>query len=354
MENLQSLPETMSVEAIAAIKAKRLAMKRGEVPDGQRNSRRLLREQQLQDDEKQAEVCRRARERERQHRDREEQLLGEKELPGVLRILAKVYDSNKRRLKSKDKAPKPAEKDLSLPMPGMLREVPVVPPQLDPFDLKHSSKYNRYGQERFNRKKPEFDIDPLGSHLKADQAIPGQGHIPAKVEPMKRRSRKPIIVVPASLKSLVTLHNVKQLLQDMHYVSVEEVRQSGDQGSHEVIIERKVQGEIVRYRVIDKVSRLTNEEWERVAAVFALGPRWQFKGWPQRGDPANIFHRVCAFHLHFKNSPVHRDLENLQVTFLSLPQHERHLDCGILMEFWNKLDQHIALHPGQFAFMKAN
>ncbi|KAH8275411.1 hypothetical protein KR026_006745 [Drosophila bipectinata] len=349
MENLQSLPETMSVEAIAAIKAKRLAMKSGEMGDGQRNKRRMVREQQLQEDEKQAEVCRRARERERQHRDREEQLLGEKELPGILRILSKVYDSKKRRLKSKEKAPKPAAKDLSLPMPGMLKEVPVVPPQLDTFDLKHSSKYNRYGQERFNRKKPEFDIDPLGSHLKADHH-----HNPTQLEPKKHRSRKPIIVVPASLKSLVTLHNVKQLLQDMRYVSVEELRQLGVQASHEVIIERKVQGEIVRYRVIDKVSRLTNEEWERVTAVFALGPTWQFKGWPQRGDPANIFHRVCAFHLHFKNSPVDQELQKMQVTFLSLPQHERHLDRGILMEFWNKLDQHIALHPRQFAFMKLN
>ncbi|KAH8340037.1 hypothetical protein KR067_006781 [Drosophila pandora] len=346
----QNLSQTMSVEAIAAIKAKRLAMKSGQVDDEQRNSRRLLREQQRQEDEKQAEVCRRARERERQHRNREEQLLGEKELPGVLRILASVYDSHKRRLKSKERPPKVPDVDLSLPMPGKLREVPVVPPQLEPSDPKaSSSKYNRYGQERFNRNKPEFGIDPLGSNLKANHAQ-NQG----KSDPKKRRSRKPIIVVPAAVKSLVTLHNVKQLLQDMRYVPVEQLRQSGVQPSDEVIIERKVQGQIVRYRVIDNVSRLTNEEWERVAAVFALGPHWQFKGWPQRGDPANIFHRVCAFHLHFKNSPVARELHNLQVHILSLPQHERHLDCGILMEFWNKLDQHIALHPRQFAFMKSN
>lgn len=112
------------------------------------------------------------------------------------------------------------------------------------------------------------------------------------------------------------------------------------------------QGELVRYRVIDNVKRLKPEEWERVAAVFAMGPQWQFKGWPHGGDPAVIFHEVCAFHLHFKDSAPSKELRNLQVHMLALPQHERHSDCGVLKEFWKKLDHHIAVRPKQFAFMK--
>jgi len=116
-------------------------------------------------------------------------------------------------------------------------------------------------------------------------------------------------------------------------------------------IKCKFQGELVSYRVIDNVTRLTPEEWRRVAAVFAMGPHWQFKGWPQGGNPALIFHQVCAFHLHFRGTPVSKELANLQVHLLALSPHERHLDCGILTEFWNKLDLHMAVHPRQFAFI---
>ncbi|KAH8300684.1 hypothetical protein KR018_007109 [Drosophila ironensis] len=343
----QTLAQTMSVEAIAAIKAKRLAMKQNKDRDDdhERSKRRQLREEQEREDEMQAEICRKAMARERQHRTCEEQLHGERELPGVLRVLNTVYDSHRRRFKPR-RVDSPAEQVINpiLPEPGKLCEVPVVPLQLDTFQtMKPLSKYNRYRQEHFNKEKPAFGIDPLGSNLNPK--------VKAKV-PEKRRSQKPIIVVPASTKSLVTLHNVKQLLQEMRFVPVP--RQAGPPPSDEVIIERNVKGKLLRYRVIDNVTHLNNEEWERVAAVFAMGPHWQFKGWPQRGDPANIFHRVCAFHLHFKDTPVNRDLHNLQVHSLALPQHERHVDRGILMEFWNKLDQYIALHPQQFAFMKSH
>jgi len=30
---------------------------------------------------------------------------------------------------------------------------------------------------------------------------------------------------------------------------------------------------------------------ERVVAVFAQGPAWQFKGWPWGGNPVEIFQR---------------------------------------------------------------
>ena len=41
----------------------------------------------------------------------------------------------------------------------------------------------------------------------------------------------------------------------------------------------------------DNPSKLTNAEWDRVVAVFALGPAWQFKGWPYDGNPVEIFNR---------------------------------------------------------------
>ncbi|KAH8304436.1 hypothetical protein KR059_009653 [Drosophila kikkawai] len=380
---MESLAQTMSVEAIAAIKAKRLAMKRHD-KDAAANAKRLQREKQRQVDEHQVNVCKLAMERERQHRPFEDKLLGEKELPGVLRTLALVYDVHTRRLLSKHYAGPAEASD-----PEELPEVPVVPPQRNPPANDLSSRYNRYDQEKFLKGREAFGINPLGTNLtkkkfakelgkvsgkigketskgtdkeiaketnqEATANVPLSSHRHSTGEKARRRSKndhRPIIVVPAALTSLITLHNVKQLLQEMRFVSVDQVRKLGFQSAEEVVLERHVQGQLVRYRVIDNVKRLKSEEWQRVAAVFALGPQWQFKGWPHGGDPAPIFHEVCAFHLHFKDTAPSKELSNLPVHMLALPQHERHLDCGILKEFWKKLDHHIAVRAKQFAFMK--
>jgi len=45
----------------------------------------------------------------------------------------------------------------------------------------------------------------------------------------------------------------------------------------------------VPYRVVDNPQRLTQGEWDRVVAVFVMGPAWQFKGWPWDGNPVEIF-----------------------------------------------------------------
>ncbi|XP_016943332.3 parafibromin [Drosophila suzukii] len=360
----KTLAQTMTVGAISAIKAKRMAMKMDLDVEGKR-IRTLQRVQDRQKHEKQVELCKQTIKRERQYPTREEQLLGGKELPGVLKTLSLVYDFKSRRMLSKPED-SPKEEPAAPPPLGGTQEVPVKPPP--------KSKYNRYGQERFLRGKEEFGINPRGSHwekvaatglnpecwkTESEKTNTEKGKLELaknaskKLRQDKRLSRMPIIVVPEALTSLVTVHNAKQLLQELRYVSVGEARQALVPGQRldEVTIEHCFQGELVSYRVIDNVTRLTPEEWRRVAAVFAMGPHWQFKGWPQGGNPALIFHQVCAFHLHFRGTPVSKELANLQVHLLALSPHERHLDCGILTEFWNKLDHHMAVHPRQFAFI---
>lgn len=42
-------------------------------------------------------------------------------------------------------------------------------------------------------------------------------------------------------------------------------------------------------RVIDSPQKLAPADWDRVVAVFVMGPAWQFKGWPWNGNPVEIF-----------------------------------------------------------------
>ena len=56
---------------------------------------------------------------------------------------------------------------------------------------------------------------------------------------------------------------------------------------------------------------------DRVVAVFAQGPAWQFKSWPWGGNPVEIFSRMKGFHL--------------QVSLLFIPT----LCRGSLIQSWS-------------------
>lgn len=241
---------------------------------------------------------------------------------------------------------------------------------------------SRFGQEQLSR-----SIASLGNELVLQNSLPGSNiirlnsrppsrhHQPQYVPPPRqpshrqplyappqrqsahapipsgaRPTRKPIIVVPSEFTSLVTLHNVQPLLQEQRFVPPAIMRRSDLRLLEEVNIVRNFRGEQQQYRVIDNVARLATEDWEQVVAVFVFNPHQQFIGWPNHGDPAVICRQLCAFHLHYQGQSIYRELESLWLNILSIPEHERSLDGEILMEFWRKLDQHMANKDRQLGF----
>lgn len=314
-------------------------------------------------------IAMKAMERERQNRTRNEQLLGEKELPGVLRCLARVYDFQQGCLldKPREVAVKPLVAILPQPEPQKLREVPVVPPELVPMNVEKQlqpfqhprppqsitlSEYNRRVQDQrpksVSKTGSELEIrsnsvggnmiryNSMGSHARqlSVSRQPFQVNPPGGARSMLKR----IIVVPSELLSLVSLHNVQMLLQEFRFIPPSQMRRSNLRLLEEVIINRNHRGEHQQYRVIDNVTRLTSEEWGQVVAVFVLSPHNQFIGWPH-GDPHTICRKVCAFHIHYMGYPIYRELEALNLNLLHLPEFDRKHDREIIMDFWRKLDQ---------------
>jgi parafibromin len=48
------------------------------------------------------------------------------------------------------------------------------------------------------------------------------------------------------------------------------------------------------YKVVDNVTTMTPDHWDRVVACFVAGPEWQFKKWPmfESGGTAQLFSKV--------------------------------------------------------------
>lgn len=115
----------------------------------------------------------------------------------------------------------------------------------------------------------------------------------------------PIIILPGSLTTCITMINVKDFLLEGMYISVEEKRSAGAVKERETLLIRDLPGNAGRliYRVIDDPTRLKDEEWSLVVAVFATGQLWQFKGW-KYPTPVALFQNVLGVHVCVDSAAV--------------------------------------------------
>lgn len=304
IDNIKSLSETMSVEKIAAIKAKRLANKRVTIKRNDHDEAGVgdLRGMLDFDVDSTKDII----SRERQWRTR----------TTILQSTGKTFYKNISALLSSIKA---REEGKSRP-PQFPQKLPE-PTKVVRVNQPQQAQYNRYDQERFIQQKEvteEFKIDTMGTHhgmslksgimtqqqqqqqKKAAPALPpgrpkeliptAQARLLPQNAQNKRVPRTPIIIIPSSPNSLITMYNAKDILQDLKFVTQEEKKASGSQRENEVLLQRRKDGNMtVPYRVVDQPGKLTPQDWNRVVAVFVLGPQWQFKGWPWDGNPVDIF-----------------------------------------------------------------
>lgn len=301
IDNIKSLSEAMSVEKIAAIKAKRLANKRTTIKRNDNDDAMGTDLRAILDFDVDSTKDIISRERQWRTRTTILQSTGKVFAKNILAILQGIRSREEGR-------PRPVQPQNRLPEPAR-----IVRPTPQP------AQYNRYDQERFNRQKEEtegFKIDTMGTYhgmsLKSvtegsvqqkkqqiAQLPPGR---PKEITPTsnarmlpqsnnsKRPSRTPIIIIPATNTSLITMYNAKDILQDLKFISTEDKKAQGCARENELLLQRRKEGNItVPYRVIDNPSKLSPQDWNRVVAVFVMGPAWQFKGWPWNGNPVEIF-----------------------------------------------------------------
>ena len=147
-------------------------------------------------------------------------------------------------------------------------------------------QYNRYDQERFSKNDAPigFRIDTTSTYhgltLKSVTEGPAQpkvpltgssaavngsnvsggrhapGHTP---KPQKRISRTPIIIIPATNTSLITMYNAKAILQDLKYIDSKSCDQRRE---NDLLIQRrKADNTTVPYRIIDNPLKLAPDDW---------------------------------------------------------------------------------------------
>uniref|UniRef100_A0A8D1PD96 Parafibromin n=1 Tax=Sus scrofa TaxID=9823 RepID=A0A8D1PD96_PIG len=350
---IESLSEAMSVEKIAAIKAKIMAKKRSTIKTDLDDDITALKQRSFVDAE--VDVTRDIVSRERVWRTRTTilQSTGKNFSKNIFAILQSVKAREEGRAPEQRPAPNAA------PVDPTLRTKQPIP-----------AAYNRYDQERFKGKEETegFKIDTMGTYhgmtLKSvtEGASARKTQTPAAQPVPRPGSRTPIIIIPAATTSLITMLNAKDLLQDLKFVPSDEKKKQGCQRENETLIQRRKDqmqpggtaiSVTVPYRVVDQPLKLMPQDWDRVVAVFVQGPAWQFKGWPwllPDGSPVDIFAKIKAFHLKYDEVRLDPNVQKWDVTVLELSYHKRHLDRPVFLRFWETLDRYMVKHKSHLRF----
>jgi len=357
MAGTSSLQEAMPMEKIAALKAKMMAVRRTKIKGDDDLQAGSMEQRTFVDAE--VDVTRDIVSRERLWRTR----------TSVLQSVGKQFAKNIFSILQSIKA---REEGTSRSQGGGAH-TGGSQPAAQPARPTVISGYNRYDQERFNRKggpdSEGFKIDTMGTYhgmtlksltegaqarkLPAPTPTPTPQPIQREVSrPVsqarppptgKKSSKTPIIIIPAASQSLITMLNTKDILQDLKFVSNQDKKTQGAKRDNEVLIHRsKPNGNSVPYRIIDNPLKLSTDDWDRVVAVFVQGPAWQFKGWPWGGLPVDIFAKIKGFHLKWVELPLDLNVKKWSVHVMSLDRNRRHLDRATLQQFWEHLDRYMS------------
>jgi len=171
----------------------------------------------------------------------------------------------------------------------------------------------------------------------APSAAPGISRAPSDVR-HRKHTKMPIIIVPSSLTALLTLHNAKQFLENGLFQPPLDVKNQGGKKEITVTVKRrKDKGATAAYQIVDNTTRFTHSDWERVVAVFAQGPAWQFKDW-RWSDPVDLFTHVKGYFLQYDDAQLPASIKSWNVKILYVNRYRRHLDQTAVLDFWSTLD----------------
>uniref|UniRef100_A0A674GMB6 Parafibromin n=1 Tax=Taeniopygia guttata TaxID=59729 RepID=A0A674GMB6_TAEGU len=295
-EQIRSLSEAMSVEKIAAIKAKIMAKKRSTIKTDLDDDITALKQRSFVDAE--VDVTRDIVSRERVWRTRTTilQSTGKNFAKNIFAILQSVKAREEGRAPEQRPAPNTAPTD-----PTLRNKQPIP------------AAYNRYDQERFKGKEVTM--------LNAKDLL------------------QDLKFVPSDEKK-------KQGCQRENETLIQRRKDQMQPGGTTVSV-------TVPYRVVDQPLKLMPQDWDRVVAVFVQGPAWQFKGWPwllPDGSPVDIFAKIKAFHLKYDEVRLDPNVQKWDVTVLELSYHKRHLDRPVFLRFWETLDRYMVKHKSHLRF----
>jgi parafibromin len=159
-----------------------------------------------------------------------------------------------------------------------------------------------------------------------------------------------ILIVPSAITSIVSMYNVRPLLEASEFTPGAELKaKEGFVKETSFLVSHTFEdGTKLELLVIDNPAKLQPHEWAQVGACIAQGSTWQFKGWPFPQGEVEIFAKMCGFYIRHSDEIPNQKTKGWTVTNLvfSREKSRRH-EVGVIMTtFWVTLQKFLKIHKG--------
>ncbi|GAA5941274.1 Cdc73p [Sporobolomyces koalae] len=191
------------------------------------------------------------------------------------------------------------------------------------------------------------------------------------VQSNKKKQLNPIIMISPSSTALITMHNVKEFLEEARFIPSDQARSLAAGSGMAYIAEDVVQvnhnratgapaaaGTVetrkARYFVVDSVEALgkfgkADEAWDRVVCVMTTGQEWQFKPYKWK-EPKELFHNVRGVYPQWTTDPLNPKVKAWNVSELRIDPHKRHVDKAVVADFWKNLEGWISVNKSWLSY----
>lgn len=154
--------------------------------------------------------------------------------------------------------------------------------------------------------------------------------------------KQPIVIISPATTSLITLTNIKDFLENGHFVDPSEVV-ARKPALGIVTLEHaseRLAPAAHRVMVVDNVDIFTKPEyWDRVVGIFTTGQTWQFAKykWPK---PEELFQHYAGFYVLYLGDVVPRQIGEWNLTEIRVDRGDKRFrDKMIVKDLWAVLEK---------------
>ncbi|KAH8583199.1 RNA pol II accessory factor [Cryptosporidium sp. chipmunk genotype I] len=153
----------------------------------------------------------------------------------------------------------------------------------------------------------------------------------------------PIILVPPSSKSPITLSNVIQFLRDKEFVDPNLAKRNfnGNEQTVTLTFGSGATVQKVTFRILESTLNFRKRDWYSLIAVFLTGAEWQLQSFPFK-TIQDIFTMVKGYHITYDSEPIPENIRKWNVDVVRINRTNRHNDLSVWFQFMESIESVLA------------
>ncbi|OII72024.1 uncharacterized protein cubi_01357 [Cryptosporidium ubiquitum] len=200
--------------------------------------------------------------------------------------------------------------------------------------------------DSMNFGKRSLDSSTNASNISKTRNVPkpiSSQHRSTLLAYLNSNNLNPIILVPPSSRSPITLNNIIQFLRDKEFVDPNIAKRNfvGNEQTVTLSFGSGTTVQKVTFRILESTLNFRKRDWYSLIAVFLTGAEWQLQSFPFK-TIQDIFTMVKGYHVTYDSEPIPENIRKWNVDVVRINRTNRHNDLSVWFQFMESIESVLA------------